>query len=130
MCAMVTKVSRVLFVDEDSNSRIKIAIELENRGYKVTVAPSGNRAKICLRGQRYMAVVSEYKMSDGSGPELFQFIKVQQPKTRFVFFTSDDVDYDLFNQSSIFWGVIDKAQPNSLFALLKQIQGGVLQLKG
>jgi DNA-binding NtrC family response regulator len=129
MCAVAANMCRVLYVDDNENTRGRIAMELERCGYKATVVTSGNRAKVCLRGARYLAIVSEFNMRDGTGADLFHYTRSIQPKARFIFFTSQEVNFGEFEKFDNFWGVIKKTELSSLLALLKKVQAGAIRLK-
>ena len=85
----------ILVVDDEPDIQDIIKDLFEIFGFKVDTADSGNKAWAIMQSKDFEVVISDVRMSDGSGPELLEMIKdrdVDKPK---VFFISGYMDYTL-----------------------------------
>ncbi len=79
---------RILFVDDEEEIRDLMSINFESIGVDVTLASSGNEALKILADQKFDAVISDVKMSNGSGVDLLKGIKKRGIKIPFIFLTA------------------------------------------
>ena len=83
---------RILIVDDERNMRITLADILEDEGYEVDVAASGEEAvEKCLR-QRYSIILLDVRMPGIDGVETFRQIRQHQKKVRIVLMSAYSVD--------------------------------------
>lgn len=86
-----TAARRILVVDDDPGIRLLITHHLKKNGYETIVAAGVGEAKE-LFGQhspaRIDAVVTDYLMPDGTGLDLLEWIKQQDPALAAIFVTA------------------------------------------
>ena len=88
----------VLLVDDDPGIRKSVGRYLKLSGYDVDVATSGRDAATMLRERRYDAIVSDLRMPELSGEELFELLTHEFPDMAHrVAFTSGDLMRDETN---------------------------------
>ena len=93
-----TSKSAVLLVDDEPAIRRSVGRYLQRSGYDVDVATTGLDAANSLRARRYDAIVSDLRMPELSGEELFELLKLEFPNmTSRVVFTSGDLMRDETN---------------------------------
>jgi two-component system NtrC family sensor kinase len=87
------RVSRVLVADDEEGIREVLKISLEGIGYKVDVAEDGLKALALIADQRYDLILSDLRMPQLGGEELFEKIRTTNPDlaNRIVFVTGDTV---------------------------------------
>jgi two-component system NtrC family sensor kinase len=80
-----------LIVEDEAQVSDLIATLLEETGWRVDVATGGRRGLERLRAQRYDLVVSDMRMPDGDGEELYRGAMALDPTIarRFIFLTGD-----------------------------------------
>jgi GAF domain-containing protein/CheY-like chemotaxis protein len=85
-----------LVVDDEPSIVDLVTTLLRQRGWQVDVAPGGRSALERLRGGRYDLVVTDIRMPDGSGEELYRAATSHQQDLagRFVFITGDTANAD------------------------------------
>lgn len=66
---------RVLIIDDEPDILELIADELRFEGFDTMVASSGNEAVEILKNYSFDAVVSDFKMPDGNGRVVLDFVK-------------------------------------------------------
>ena len=69
----------VLLVDDEGCIRASVSRLLERAGYVVTLAASGAEALMCVRAERYMAVICDLRMPGLSGIALFDQLQQVAP---------------------------------------------------
>ncbi len=80
---------RVLVVDDEEHMRGIVAFDLEEAGYHVEQAESGQAAMQRLKDSTYDLVVSDVRMPHGNGLELLRWIKSADPLLPgFIFMTA------------------------------------------
>lgn len=80
---------RALYVDDNLDYRTLITRSLEQIGIKTLTASSGNEAISLIRaGHSFDLIVSDYKMPDGNGAELFAFLKQNNIFSLFILYTN------------------------------------------
>ena len=79
--------SRILVVDDEENLRITTAAILENDGYIVDVAASGDEAISLLENSDYDLVLTDLHMEGGDGLSVLAQIRRQSPLTISVVLT-------------------------------------------
>ncbi len=80
--------TRVLVVDDEDTLRTVIGQVLEEDGYDVTEAPSGEKALELFRQSPYPIVITDVIMGKMSGLELLQEVKLLDPESLVVIMTS------------------------------------------
>jgi DNA-binding NtrC family response regulator len=78
----------VLVVDDDQDMRTLLRDVLEDRGYKVTLAPNGQEALKSLREGEYPVVLTDLRMKGIQGIELLAEIKRSFPDTNVILMTA------------------------------------------
>jgi len=83
-----------LVVEDESAVRDLIVTLLEDTGWRVDTAAGGRAALTMVQGTRYELIVSDVRMPDGSGRELYRGVVDHDPglAERFVFITGDTVN--------------------------------------
>src|SRR4030095_9180443 len=79
--------ARILVVDDEENLRITTAAILENDGYVVDVAASGDEAISLLRDSDYDLVLTDLRMEGGDGLSVLTQIRRDSPFTISVVLT-------------------------------------------
>ena len=79
--------NRVMFVDDEEGVRVSWDRMLSEHGFQVTTAPDGERAVSELSAHPTDVVVADWKMPVMDGLELLEWVKDQQPDTRFILIT-------------------------------------------
>ena len=79
--------ARILVVDDEENLRITTAAILENDGYIVDVAASGDEAIFLLKNSDYDLVLTDLHMEGGDGLSVLTQIRRQSPLTISVVLT-------------------------------------------
>ncbi len=83
---------RILYIDDEEEALSAMKIGLEERGYEVTTALSGEDALGTLKDQTPDVIITDLRMTPMNGFELFQQVK-KIPKfksTPFFFLTAVD----------------------------------------
>jgi CheY-like chemotaxis protein len=83
---------RILYIDDEEEALSSMKIGLEERGYEVTTALSGEDALGTLKKQTPDVIITDLRMTPMNGFELFQQVK-KIPKfksTPFFFLTAVD----------------------------------------
>lgn len=84
---------RILAVDDEKALCHLLALNLEDAGYDVTEATSGNQALELLSQQHFDLVISDIRMPDGDGIFLLNEMKKLYPHTPPFFFISAFSDF-------------------------------------
>lgn len=79
--------NRVMFVDDEEGVRVSWDRMLSERGFQVTTAMDGRRAISELKTHPTDVVVADWKMPVMDGLELLEWVKDEQPETRFILLT-------------------------------------------
>lgn len=79
--------NRVMFVDDEEGVRVSWNRMLSQYGFQVTTASDGERAVSELRSHPTDVVVADWKMPVMDGLELLEWVKDEQPETRFILLT-------------------------------------------
>lgn len=77
---------RILLVDDEKDIVELLREEFEDFSYKTTPAFSGREAIKCLTVSQFDIVLSDFKMSDGNGLDLLNFVNTIEKKIRPLFF--------------------------------------------
>ena len=82
---------RALVIDDEPDLGDALAEMLEDEGYAVDVARSGEEAKRMIGAKRYDAILSDLRMPGVDGPALLDWIEDEQPAAlhRLAFVTGD-----------------------------------------
>lgn len=89
---------KILLVDDEEGIRTVLKISLEDKGYEVHVAESGQKALEVLEQIEPPIVLTDIKMPGMDGVELLQKIKEKRPDTQVIMITGHG-DMDLAIQS-------------------------------
>ena len=81
----------ILVVDDEEEICAMLQDSLERDGYRVATAPSGQEALALLGAQPFDLVISDIRMADGDGVELYRAIAAHHPHLagRFILMTGD-----------------------------------------
>ena len=80
--------NRVLVVDDDSSILGVIAEVLQDDGYKVTTADSGEEAIEALKNNEFALVMTDIRLPGINGVEVLEHVKVARPRTNVIMITS------------------------------------------
>ena len=83
---------RILVVDDDQRMATTLADILEAKGYQVETAHSGAEALEKVAGKPFDCVLSDIKMPEVNGVELYRAIKARQPDLPVVLMTAYSSD--------------------------------------
>lgn len=81
------KPSRILVVDDNEDIRITMKAILENEGYQVDLATTGNEAIQKTEKMTFSAVLIDIRLPDMEGVKLLELMKDGEPKTRKIIVT-------------------------------------------
>ena len=79
--------NRVMFVDDEEGVRRSWDRMLTEHGFQVTTATDGRRAVSELKEHPTDVVVADWRMPVMDGLELLEWVKEEQPETRFILLT-------------------------------------------
>lgn len=79
---------RILVVDDDDSLRRVMQVRLQQEGYTVLVAASGQEALELLNTETIDLVLSDVRMPEFSGLDLLKAIHTQQPETIMILMTA------------------------------------------
>jgi two-component system NtrC family response regulator len=78
----------LLVVDDEANQRRLLVEHLRDLGYQARGAASVAEAKAQLKEGRIDMVLSDFRLGDGTGEEILEFVRHEYPQTPFVLFTA------------------------------------------
>ncbi len=81
------KNARIIIVDDDENIRKSMKAILEDEGYIVDLATSGNEAIEMAQNKAYNIALLDIRLPDMEGVELLKLIKNNVPRTRKIMIT-------------------------------------------
>lgn len=76
---------KILIVDDEMDILELMAEEFQLKGHEVTLAQSGNEAVSILKIKSFDVVVSDFKMPDGNGMTVLDFVNSLNPRPVFYF---------------------------------------------
>lgn len=117
----------ILLVDDEPDLLDFMQVELEDAGYRVILAGSGNKAIDLLRNEKVDLVVSDMRMPNGSGIDILNYVKSHDgvaPEVLFITGFSDIGHDELMTRGAA--GVIPK--PFALKDLLETVSRLLLPL--
>ena len=79
---------RILVTDDDASLRRVLQVQLEQEGYEVAVAASGQQTLSILQLQPFDLVITDLKMPGMSGLELLRHARLQYPQTIIIMLTA------------------------------------------
>lgn len=85
---------RVFLAEDNDDLALLVSKKLESRKWSVTRASTATEATQRLRGDRFDAVILDYKLPDGTGLDLLSVVRQSSPETPILFLTahgSEDV---------------------------------------
>ena len=84
---------KVLIVDDEPDILELMQEDFECEGFNVNTARSGNEAlQVLKEDSSYQIIISDYKMSDGSGAVILDFINRLDSKRPLFYFVSGQAD--------------------------------------
>ena len=83
----VEKQARIIIVDDDENIRTTMKTILEDEGYNVDLATTGNEAIEMTEEKAYNIALLDIRLPDMEGVELLKLIKDNVPRTRKIMVT-------------------------------------------
>jgi DNA-binding NtrC family response regulator len=83
----MVKNARILIVDDDENIRKTMQTILEDEGYVVDLATTGNEAVEMTQKTAYNVALLDIRLPDMEGVELLQLMKDNVPRTRKIMVT-------------------------------------------
>jgi CheY-like chemotaxis protein len=78
----------VLVVDDEEELRDLVAFDIEDEGFKVLKAGSGNEALSIVEKSTVHIIVSDIRMPDGDGITMLDKIRVNNPQVPIVLFVT------------------------------------------
>lgn len=117
-----SKELRILFVEDDEDLRKIHAEKLQNDlNSTVIVAHSGNHAiEILETGSQFDFIVSDYRMPDGDGAKLLEYVTNKNLPVQFILFTNT-IGLELPTYNKNFLGIIDKIHFKKLCDKIQKI---------
>lgn len=117
------KLMNILYLEDEEDLREVItSVILNDVEAHVSTIASGNLAIRALKsGSKFDLIISDYKMADGSGADLQQFMKKDGYTTPFILFTST-IEPCLPETSENFLGIVEKRDWKGLVDLIKEVQ--------
>jgi DNA-binding response OmpR family regulator len=85
----------VLVVEDDENLRVVLRDNLEEEGYRVTVAASATAARAAMNGSQLDLVVLDVMLPDGDGYTLCRQLRAAGSKARVLMLTARGLEDDL-----------------------------------
>lgn len=79
---------RILVTDDDASLRRVLQVQLEQEGYEVAVAASGQQTLSILQLQPFDLLITDLKMPGMSGLELLRHARLQYPQTIIIMLTA------------------------------------------
>jgi DNA-binding response OmpR family regulator len=79
---------RLLYVEDHEDSREMLVLMLENTGYKMSTASSMAEGLRLIKHERFDLIILDSRLADGSGVDLCRQIRVFDPLTPIVFYSS------------------------------------------
>lgn len=76
---------KVLVVDDEMDILELMAEEFTIRGHEVSIAQSGNDAVEILKVKIFDVVISDFKMPNGNGMVVLEFVNLLNPRPIFYF---------------------------------------------
>jgi DNA-binding NtrC family response regulator len=83
----MVKNARILIVDDDENIRKTMQTILEDEGYVIDLATTGNEAVEMTQKTAYNVALLDIRLPDMEGVELLQLMKDNVPRTRKIMVT-------------------------------------------
>ncbi|MBL7066334.1 MAG: sigma-54-dependent Fis family transcriptional regulator [Candidatus Marinimicrobia bacterium] len=80
--------SKILIVDDHSNSRFTLSMILKHEGFDVSEAEDGKKAIQLLKKEYYDLVVTDLKMENVDGFDIIDFVKRSTPSTEVIVITA------------------------------------------
>ena len=83
---------RLLVVDDDSALLQMISWAFAERGYRVQIADSCHRARQLIASHSFDYALLDYHLPDGTGVDLLDWLRDEQPKVRALLMSGDPPD--------------------------------------
>ncbi|HWB96720.1 MAG TPA: response regulator, partial [Bryobacteraceae bacterium] len=80
--------SLILVVDDDSSVRRVMKMQLEEAGYEVALAASGEQARTMIDEQQPKLVITDLRMPSADGIELLRYVRDQHLETTVIIITA------------------------------------------
>ena len=86
--------ARLLIVDDEPIIRESLSVFLQDKGYRVDLAPSGQAALELTAQHSYQLAIVDIRMPDLNGIALLRELKVQRPELPVLMMTAFHYDKD------------------------------------
>ena len=122
----------ILVVDDDRSITGALAVVLRKAGYETLTANSFVEAKSVLSGRSFDLVITDLRLTDGTGIDLITHIKEQTPYTEVILMTafgSTEVTIEAIKRGAYYY--LEKPHPpDRLLALVERaLQFGALRIE-
>ncbi len=77
--------SQILIIDDEPEILEVVSEFFINKGFEVKTSISGNSAIEILKNEKFEFIISDFRMSDGNGLAVLNFVNQLKPKPFFVF---------------------------------------------
>lgn len=112
---------RILIVDDEAELLRLLAEEFSSKGHKVITASSGNEAITTIQSKKPEVILCDYKMPNGTGMDVLNFVKTLGKEKPSFFFISGQSD--LSPEECIASGARNFfPKPFSMEAVVKQVE--------
>jgi two-component system response regulator RegA len=78
---------KLLIVDDDESLLGRLARVMERKGFVVTIASCIPDARDCIKAEQFTHAILDLKLEQGSGLDIVQILKDNQPDCRVVMLT-------------------------------------------
>lgn len=121
----MTKKLKILLVEDDRDLLSLLVEEFNSSGHDVHFASSGYQAIEILKTEEFDSVVSDYRMPNGNGKTLLNYVNEMQRKPLFFMISADN---DLTKSECLELGVRDFfCKPFNIYNLISAVeQAGAL----
>jgi two-component system sensor histidine kinase RpfC len=86
---------RLFYVEDHADSREMLTLILERAGYRMTTASSINEGLSVLKQERFDLIILDSRFADGSGLDLCRQIRLFDPLTPIIFYSSSAYASDI-----------------------------------
>ena len=122
---MMDKQIEILVLDDEEIVCARLKPALEKEGYRVQTFTDSRKARECLETRSFDVVVTDLKMAEIDGMQLFQYIKDKWPSTKVIIisgFATVEVTREAF-QAGVSDVIAKPFKISQLKALIKRVAG-------
>ena len=84
--------TKILVVDDEKNMRVTLAAILEDKGYSITTADTGEKAVELCESERFDIVIMDVRMPGMDGVEAFRQIRRHKEGVKVILMSAYGVD--------------------------------------